>query len=84
MRSFIFTFGQVHEHKVGNQYFHKDCVCEIEAPNHFEARKVAFALFGPQFCSSYPKEVFLSERYETYFPQGIVTLNFLPKGGTNK
>lgn len=72
MPKFYFTFGQNHSHVVNGEFFDKDCVAEVEADTHAEARQIAFDAFGPKFCTSYDESV-LADIIK-FYPRGVIRL----------
>lgn len=73
MAKFYFTFGQIHRHEINGKIFDKDCVAEIEAENHEEARGIAHEAFDGRFCFSYAR---LSDvKVTEYYPRGVIKLN---------
>lgn len=55
MNNYYFTFGQNHTHRVNGFTYDCDVVCLIKADDEGMARKIAFEVFGPKFCTSYPE-----------------------------
>ena len=74
MDSFIITFGQNHVHRVDNKTFDCDCVCQIDAIDHTQARAIAFRVFDGKFCFTYEKEMWLENGHPEYYPRGIIKL----------
>ena len=68
MFSYI-TFGQNHIHKIDNQIYDKDTVCEIEAETSDLARKKAFEVFSTKWAFQYDKLPDLS------YYKGVVRLD---------
>lgn len=75
MTKFIITFGQAHVHHINDKIFDHNCVAGITANSHGEAREIAFAAFGPKFCTSHSLESYLEENMAKYYPRGIIDLN---------
>ena len=69
MKTFYFSFGQGHIHKVNETIFDKDCIVSIDAECEEDARHEMFDTFGSAWCFSYsePPEI-------KYFPRGIIKL----------
>jgi len=72
MKVFI-SFGQDHFHEVNGSIFDCDCLCQIEAPSHGEARAKAVEAFGLKFCTSY-EEGRTPDKFFEYFHRGIIPL----------
>lgn len=65
-----FTFGQDHRYVIDGKVFDKDCVVQIEAETHGEARKKMFEVFGEAWSFQYANKPPKME----YFPRGIIKL----------
>ena len=72
MDKFYITFGQAHTHRVNGKTFDKNCLCEIEAESHEQARERAFEVFDGVFCTSYGEDKL--DEFLPYFPRGIIKL----------
>lgn len=81
MRHYV-TFGQVHVHQIGSQFFDKDCIAVFEADEYLSAREKAFQLFGSEFCMCYSEEKFKAfvSKSLHLFPRGLVNLDCPSQG----
>jgi hypothetical protein len=70
MRTYV-TFGQIHEHFIGDNYFNKDCVAIIECSSFKDGRKKTFELFGDRFFTTYFDESW-NENNLKLFPRGYI------------
>lgn len=69
MKSYYFSFGQAHAHRVNNITLDKDCIVRIHAKNSEEARQKMFDLFGNKWAMQYDEKPVMS-----YFPRGVFDL----------
>ena len=69
IKSFFVTFGQIHEHRIGEKVFDKDTVALIKSKSEGEARNHAFNAFGNKWAFIYDK---LPDMI--HFPKGVVRL----------
>ena len=53
MKTFYFTFGQIHRHVVNDIVFDKNVVVRIDAEDYDSARGKMFELFGKTWASQY-------------------------------
>lgn len=71
MNKMFITFGQAHEHTIGDLVFDRDCVAVINAETETEGRTKAFAIFGPKWCFAYFGEH--RKRLDlSHFPRGLI------------
>ena len=70
MKTYV-TFGHIHTHSINGITFDKDCVAVIEADTANAGRDKAFALFGPQFCTTYTNAAYV-EPIMKHFPRGYI------------
>ena len=66
MKTFYFTFGQVHTHSYNGKTLDKDIVVEMSAEDSTEARERMFELFGKKWAFQYNEKPDMS-----FFPRGI-------------
>lgn len=52
---YYISFGQVHVHSINRKTIDKDCLVELEAGSHMEARVKAMDLFKGKFHRSFEK-----------------------------
>ncbi|NOX14944.1 MAG: hypothetical protein GXP61_02770 [Epsilonproteobacteria bacterium] len=69
MKTYYFTFGQVHKHTINKTTYNKDCVCAIKAKNMSEARDKMFDTFNDKWAFAYEEKPDMS-----FFPRGIIRL----------
>ena len=68
------TLGQNHMHRINGKVIDKDCVAVIECSDAQEGRKIAFELFGPQWCFEYHESQWKASNLK-YFPRGYIEVN---------
>jgi len=66
MTTSYFTFGQKHEHRIGDLVFDKDCVAKVTSD---DPRAAMLAAFGPKWAFEYPEPPDMA-----HYPRGIVNL----------
>lgn len=71
--NFYISFGQTHAHRVNGVTFARNSLALIVAPTHDEARRIAFELFGPKFCTSYTEDQL--PRIIHHFPRGVIAIS---------
>jgi len=69
MKTYYFTFGQVHIHEYNGKILDKDIVVEIESISYSTAREKMFNLFGDKWFTGYQEKPDMS-----YFPRGVIKI----------
>lgn len=67
------SFGQSHAHQIGEKFFNKDCLAEIDCESVNEGREVAWDNFGNKFFTNYDEEDLV--KIIDLFPRGVIKLN---------
>lgn len=71
MNNYYISFGSDHAHRVDGFTYDRNVLMGIKAETEGDARVVAFALFGPKFCTSYDENRVTLKNY----PNGVRFLN---------
>lgn len=74
MKTFYFTFGQDHAHRVNGVTWDKDLVCMIDAEDENSARKIMHENFGNKWAFSYTEETWERDNLIRHFPRGAQPL----------